>query len=399
MRIQNITYSNNTYSKKQLNFQGLYLPEKFYKKAEKATNKIELSSRIIANKVSNLALITYYKAINIFAKIAKKPPKQLPKVDIEAINQLDTSTTEYKKFLYVLQREMTGGKEVEINYHDSKIQEIAESDEACIFIMNHDKQRQDPKLLNFFNAILTIAYNNHKKLDTCPIPKVILNKDIVDTFKADKKSLAEKWGAVGVDASIHCTNHLYNGRVIANLIRDFANDKINIFIFPEGKMCAFKNMSPDWKFQSGIADIIKRLTDKKEQVKVVPLGFAYNKIFEILYKKKANRLGLIRMQDTGGIHIGEPIYFRKEKDSIQFTAGTIDKRYQAKEFTDFIETAEKSSDGFYTITTNGDTVSAKDTSQYIAGILCENLVACKKQAADSIKNVGTIDDAKEILML
>ena len=352
-----------------------YMPEAFYKFTEKSSIKFEFASR---KAIHNLmwCFINLMKMANKIRCRFSSGAVPMLDIDTNAIKNIDTQSEGYMKLLYALQRKMCEEKEVEINVENNEINNIVDSKESCIFVMNHDKQKQDPKLLNFFNALLSREYINRGKSKECPRPRIILNKDILDSSNEIIRSVAEKWGAVGVDASIHCTNQVYNGRVIAKLIKELVQDKINLFIFPEGRMCAFRNMSPDWKFQTGIANIIRTLASKKERVKVVPLGFAYK-------------------NDTGGIHVGEPVYFRQKGDSMMFSGGTVKHDYQSKAFTEFMEQSP-SIDGYHTITENGEPVDIRKSGEYIAGILCENLTACKKMAQDSIKNVGTVRDSDTI---
>ena len=56
----------------------------------------------------------------------------------------------------------------------------------------------------------------------------------------------------------------------------------------------------------------------------------------------------------------------------------------------------RAKDGYRPILNDGKLVTDKSVGNYIAGILCENLVACKNKAAQSIKNVGTANDTKRI---
>lgn len=374
MRISKIDYSPNNFDRagNLPSFKAQYLPEKFYVYTEKKTIHAELTMRKLLNKATTLIADVQKKYYQIFKKPKAEAIAQTQKV-IDKITKIDESSPQYMSATYLISRVLGAGKEVEINIENGELQNITDSDEACIFIMNHDKQNQDSVMVNFFNALLAREYILKGKAETCPHPKVILNRDIVDSMGEGHKKIAKTWGAVGVDASIHSTNHVFNGRITSQLVNDLANDKINLFIFPEGRMCAFKDLNPDWKFQGGISDIIKAVAKKKDRVKVVPLGFAYNK-------------------KIGSIHIGEPLYFKKENDSILFTEGNVNKDLSSNEYCNYIKTTPFNEEGYRPILDNGNIVPFRKSRDYISGILCDNLVTCKKMAAQSIKDAGTETD-------
>ena len=357
-----------------LNFKAS-MPENFYKYTEKKTIQLEQKGRILTNKLSDFLINISLKYTTLKNKLLNK---NLPDpIDINLIQNLKEGSLAHTLFGYNISRLLTKGKEVEINIENNELQNITDSNESCIFIMNHDKQKEDAKMLNFFNALLLREYLYKDKGENHPISKIILNKDIIETAGEKKQLMAEKWGAVGVDAAIHCTNHIYNGKVTSKLVNELAEDKINLFIFPEGRMCAFSTLDPQYKFQPGVADIIKAVAKKKNRVKVVPLGFAYkNKV--------------------GSIHIGEPLYFKKEGNNVLFTPGTIDKRFTDPKLVEFLDTTPAINEEYRIITDNNTPVDIKKSREYIAGILCENLTACKKLAAESIENVGTEKDVDTV---
>ena len=357
-----------------------YLPETLYKFSEKQTIKSELAFRKTAKKFAKLLRLLQEFADKITKKDTKSAKKLTNLFIQEALKTKDSSPV----FMWVnsvMTNSLGADREVEINIENNELQNLAASNEASIFIMNHDKQKEDSRLVNFFNTLLTREYILNGKAANCPRPKIILNKDIIDTMDDEMKKLAEKWGAVGVDAAIHSANHIYNGKVLSKLLKEFIDDKVNIFIFPEGRMCGFKHLEPEWKFQKGIADIIRKAVTKKNRVKVVPLGFAYKK-------------------NTDAIHIGEPLYFKKDGDRVLFTPGTFDTTANNPKYTEFVETTRaEDSDGFRPILENGKDVNIKNCSEFIAGILCDNLVAGKKQAAESIKNVGSEKDNSTLYVI
>lgn len=369
MQINKITPFKSFLEKNQ------YLPKNFYRYGEKASIKTEIISRRCANKISDMFNKLRLYIHNIFNKLRNKPTINLDKIDFKQISDVPENSAEHMWLSYTISRMLCAGKEVEINVEDELLQEISDSDESCIFIMNHDRQKEDPKLLNFFISLLSREYIYKDKASSCPKPKIVLNRDILDTASENIQILAKKWGAVGIDASLHCTDRMFNAKAFSKLIRGVVENKNNLFIFPEGRMCAFPSLLPQWKFQSGVAEIIRIALNKKERIKVVPLGFAYNK-------------------NVGGIHIGKPIYFKNFDNNIGFTKGTINKGVQDSDYIRFMDSSSPiDKEGYHIIKSKGIAVPKEKSGEYIAGILCENLIACKHSAKESIKNVGTtLDD-------
>lgn len=372
MKILNSNPIRNTLAKRQ------YLSEKTYTRLEKASIAVEYGGRKVANKMTDTLMKVLLRLTNLFSK-TKNDISQI--VDIKKIKDIPDKSALHMLFVYTISKLMSAGKEVEINVENNELADLIKDNKSTIFIMNHDKQKEDAKLLSFFSALLAREYIYNGQAENGPKPKIILNRDILDSASTEKQVLGEKWGAVGVDASIHATNHIYNGKATAKLIKDLVQDKINLFIFPEGRMCAFKNLDPQWKFQSGIADIIRAVAQRKGSVRVVPLGFAYKK-------------------DVGSIHIGTPLYFKQDGDKILFKDGIVDENLQDKQYIDFMKNANESdSEGYRVITDNGEPVPARKSREYVSGVLCENLTASKKKAAEQIKDVGTEKDNSSIYVL
>ena len=161
-----------------------------------------------------------------------------------------------------------------------------------------------------------------------------------------------------------------NARVLVPLIRDFIQDKVNIFIFPEGKLAVFSKKKLSDKFQTGIADIVYTLLSKKESVKVTPLGFAYN-------KKKSS---------LSSIHIGEDVVFKKVGENISVSKGNISPNTNSPLNEFFGNESEK------LIQEQGIPIKGKDNIDYIAGVLCENLDICVNNAKNTIPKNSLADE-------
>lgn len=260
-------------------------------------------------------------------------------------------------------------KEVEINIESGLIEKIAKSGKSHIFIMNHDRQAADPEMLAIFNTLLCQEYKRLGLATNCPRPKIILNEDILLSMNSEKRKVFEKVGAVGIDADLYSNDNARNARALLPLLRGFMKDKVNIFIFPEGKL-AGRKVPLKQKFQQGAAEMINKLAGKKGEVNVVPLGFAYNN------GSKKN---------LASIHIGKPVVFRMTEHGLTSSKGNVDSEFASKHYKKFFLTDDSNGK---VITDNGIPVEGKDLPAYISGILCENLDICKKEAQKLLPSIS-----------
>lgn len=343
-------------------------PHYNYKSTE--NKNVNFGNKISIPKTPKLEAIEKHE-INFECFLRKLGDKINSLINSKRINALyehvintDEKSKEYMIQIFDYGKMLSGAKEIEINVENESLMNIAKSDESCIFIINHDDQKQDPKMLGFFNSLLAREYILNEKAETCPRPKVILNDDILSSLNPKSRAVLEKVGSVGVDARLFSPNLIANGRTLVPLIKDFINNKSHIFIFPEGRMCAFNTLGLEYRFQTGVADIIGQIAKRKKQVKVIPLGFAY--------KGK-----------VGSIHVGEPVYFKKDNSRMLVTKGNIDSQFASEKYTNFFKTNSEADD-FKTITSDGKPVESEDIPDYVAGILCENLKICKEEAKKAI---------------
>jgi len=210
-------------------------------------------------------------------------------------------------------------------------------------------------------------YKLKRQGEKCPEARIILNENILKSSTPDNKAVLEKLGAVGVDLSGTNKNSLKNARKMLKLMNEFANDKANIFIFPEGKMSVFKSKPMEEKFQNGIANMVLKELDMKKEVQVIPLGFSYPK------KSK-----------TVGIYIGNPIKFKADNEGVVSTSGNIlESEFVNSDYKKYFENFKDKE--FSPICDNGKRVLAKDAVPYIAGILCENLKICKSESYSMVE--------------
>lgn len=291
----------------------------------------------------------------------------------ELLAKIDDTSPRYMEIMFRLGKQMAKAKPVEINVESERLIDIAQSDEACIFIMNHSKQWQDPRLLGFFNGLLAREYILMGKARTCPRPKILINEDILTSREPKSRVIMEKLGAVGIDASLFGANERKSSRSLISVMKAFIEDKAHLFIFPEGKMGVFKNLELEYKFQTGTAEMVDKIARRKKRIKVVPLGFGYQ-------------------GNLASIHIGQPVYFQRDGEHILTTRGNVDSLFASSDYKDFFGQGTLDSDAFKTITSQGVPVEGRDLPDYIAGVLCENLRICVEEAKQAIAKINPPED-------
>lgn len=323
------------------------------------TGKIPLSNRnaLFEKNFRNLE----FAGRKILNKILGLVNKKQTEIMFNELSKVDEKSPDYIETLTMAGRFFAKDKEVEINLE--QIADIASSNESCIFIMNHDNQKHDPEMLAFFSTLLNSEYIKLGKALNCPRSKIILNEDILLSMDEKMRTIFEKLGAIGIDASLFSSGGTQNAKKLISIMKDFIGDKVHIYIFPEGKMAGFKNKDLKEKFQTGVAEMVYKFVQKKEQVKVIPLGFAYN--------KKSKPL-------LSSINVGEPVLFKKDNDKILVTKGNMDSTFTDKNYINFFK--RQADQTFATITEQGNPVIGRDLPNYIGGILCENLRICREEA-------------------
>jgi hypothetical protein len=370
---------------------------------DKASNKFNAK---LEQKVRAVEILGRKIGVRFF----EKPYRELIDQHYQSIMDTPENSPAFIDVVLYIAKLWMGKRESEINYSQGKVPELSKSDEACIYIMNHDYQDQDPALMATFMSLLYRDYKALGKAASCPRPKVILNEDILNTHSEKVRNIFEKAGAVGVDPSLYLPKESAKSNLkrMLPVIQGFIQDKCNVFIFPEGKLSAFRNLDLFQRFQEGIGDLIRTVANKKNRVKVVPLGMAYNR------KAKKDRLG--------SLFVGKPIYFKKQGNQMLVSPGnalddTSSPLFKAlfpkhaqqvsqKEGRSLLEdkrTIETFTregfvpigDEFYKpITQNQQPVANRDVASYIAGILCEDLRICRDQAIKQLPETPKGDQSE-----
>ena len=347
--VTNRTYNYQINNYKLSNFKGnISIPtKKVFVNTEHLLNFCAILKRKLSNKIKNFGdqekILAFYKKF---------------------INVSDDSYA-YMRFFHNFARKFAKNREVEINLESNRLLDIAKSDEAYIFIMSHSDGKKDPAMMGVLGTLLSGAYINLGKAKVAPRAKVIANEDILTSMNKIQRAIYEKFGAFGVNANLFDAGKGKNSVRIHQLIESFCKDKNHIFIFPEGKMGMFKDLDLKYKFQPGIGGIVRSSLKNKKQVKVVPIGFAYNNQTKTF---------------LGSIYIGKPVCFRSEEDKILVNQANIDINMSNSNYKRYWNYKQYEDSYFKVITHEGNPVFGQEQSLYIAGVLCENLRICKEKA-------------------
>ena len=312
--------------------------------ADKTLRNVEFAGRVVINKITEF--------------LDKKEILILH----QAIGNADKKSPNYISQLTKVCKYLSPRSNFYINLEDKRIEEIAASGKPHIFIMNHDHQSKDPKMLCAFNSFLNMEYLRTNQASSCPRPRIVLNEDILLAKNKTDREIFDGIGAVPIDAGIIGSNKKANAKQFIGMLRDFIKGEANIFIFPEGRNSAKKYATLEDKFQLGVAEMVQKLADKMPEVYVTPIGFAYGGPF----KGKAD-----------SIYIGKTITFKKSGKSVSATCGNADSSHADEWYKNFFKDKESA-----VLTENGVPVEGKGLANYIGGILCENMRICKEEAKD-----------------
>lgn len=301
------------------------------------SNGIEYSMRVVGNKVSDL--------------LQSKSSKQLTRGIASLVPKQDKV---YLAQLAEIGRLYGTKKVIDVNLEDKILEEIAQKGDSTIFIMNHSNQSEDPQMLAVLNTLLAEAYKK-EGCETFPLPKIIMNEDILKTMNPTKRKAFENFGAVGIDASVVGGDKDVNTKAFLPLVKDFVRDKCNIFIFPEGRLAIRKDLDLFGRFQDGVANLVNKILGFKKEIRVVPVAFAYGKD---------------EQKDLTAMQIGTPVIIKRNQGVTTVTKGDVPKTKDSVLY-NFFEKHKTEED--IAITCEGQPVAQDEVSGYLKTILCENL--------------------------
>ena len=195
------------------------------------------------------------------------------------------------------------------NIEDNPLKQLVKSGDSAIFVLNHPNFNKDKLSYMIINSMLNKMYIQEGKQATCPRPKILVSKNMLKLLSKKVGKIYKQCGLTEIDAGVDKRNHRYNAQSVIKLMKEFIENKSNIFIFPEGNK-SVHNKPFEERLQVGIAKLIKDATNFKKHVKVIPIGIKYTD------EKKS----------FGKIFIGKPMYFKKSHNEIIYTDGADKKK-------------------------------------------------------------------------
>lgn len=281
----------------------------------------------------------------------------------------DVHSKEFIERVSELNKFLSNGYELEINTENNELEKIVEEDMPTIFVFNHPNAPHD--LISSFGFIseLYSKYLEIGKGETCPRPKVFTS-GVHDGFPQEYKELLEKGFVTPIDPCPYPNQNRAknNSNAIGKIEKGFINSEYNLFHFPEGARRSMKNLPFEYRFQYGIAKIINKTINEQKTVRIIPVGLAAKENF-------------------GVVEIGEPVYFKKEDDTVLVSRGNFDSNENITNSNDYYKKLSNLEDNeFFPICYGNKIVKVKDEKsnkameRLIAGNLCSNLEICANQA-------------------
>ena len=196
------------------------------------------------------------------------------------------------------------------NIEDKPLKDLSKSKNAAIFVMNHPNYHKDKFTYMILNSMLNKMYVEEGRQATCPRPKIVASRNMLKLLNKKVGNIYQHLGLTEVDASLGKRDNAFNAKSMRKLMREFVQNKSNIFIFPEGNNSAFKDKSLEEKLQSGIGEFVKTALNIKGKVRMIPVGIKYTE----------------EKNSFGNIFIGKPIHLKQDGKEIIYTEGTSKKK-------------------------------------------------------------------------
>lgn len=261
-----------------------------------------------------------------------------------AINELSNPISpESKEYIEELAKigNSVKGKFVRINSEDKPLDCIAESKTSTIFVLNHPDYNKDKICYAIINSLISKLYVSKNRQTNCPRSQLLSSRNLMKILGEKLSKICKNFlGIVSIDADPKKGNSIINVSPMLKLLKDFIDNKVNIFIFPEGNNSLVKDTTLEERIQPGIAGIIKAALEGKDSVRIIPIGLSYTG----------------EKNSFGNIFIGTPIFFKKIKRGILYTQGTEKKKIIR--------------------------IDRKNLSQNILNEICENLKYCMQKSSE-----------------
>ena len=258
------------------------------------------------NKIEQFGKYLVDKSVKFTRTLANKISFVCNKSGIKNLNnnfaKMNPNSAEYIEELAKVGNTLNK-KYIITNIESNTLKDISKSNESTIFVLNHPNFHKDKFVYVILNSMLNKMYVNEGKQLICPRPKILVSKYMLTMLGKKMGNIYKQLGLVEVDPAVKNRKIASNAIPMKQLLKEFVQDKSNVFIFPEGNNSALKNKSFEEKIQPGVADFVKQACKLKKEVRVVPIG--------INYTNDKNCIGKI--------FIGEPMYFQKGSEETIFS--------------------------------------------------------------------------------
>jgi len=295
-----IMFKNNKASKK---LEDLSIWLKTSVKNKYFQNRDDMPARIFHNTLNTTIQTSRVIAHGIFCISKFKTIKNL----LKTMEKTPVNSAQYIEELAKMGNSVEH-KYIITNVENNPLQNISRSNSATIFVLNHPNYHKDKFVYAIINSILNKMYVAEGKQLTCPRPKILVSSNMINVVGKKFGEVYQKLGMVPIDAGLNDRNIKANSHPLKQLLVDFARDKSNVFIFPEGRNC-FSDKPLEQRVQKGVASFVAKSLSLKPSVRIVPVGIKYTD----------------EADSFGNIFIGKPIYVKKRKNDVIFTHG-IDKQ-------------------------------------------------------------------------
>jgi len=309
------------------------------------------------------------RAINSLLKISEKAP---PKTE--------NFTKLLIKFNSFMSRELHATMSAKSEQH---LEKIAADKNNYIFIMNHNNMPYDIPMGNNFLRVLYKKYRDVGRASGCPLPKIMINKDIIDTMPEKLKELYLKTEALPVHAYRYPTQEsaAVNKSAIEAVTNDIVNGNVNLVMYPEGGAADLMTLSREERFKYGIGKVILKVLSEKEkkglspEINIVSVGLTHKR------------------NGQSAMNVGQTMTIRKENEKLLLTRGNIlPETQEAQENTYFKELSSKNENEMFPIYLNGKTlelqkdnpVSRRMAARVLSGILFTDLSISEKEAKKAL---------------
>ncbi len=193
-------------------------------------------------------------------------------------------------------------KFVHINTEDRVLEDVTSTDESVLFVLNHPNFHKDKLSYLVINSLLSQMYTANNMQETCPRPKILVSRNMLKILGQKTGEIYKHLGLVEVDPSLTGLDKSFNIRAMGRILKEFIENKSNLFFFAEGNKSSFLQLPLEDRIQPGVAQFVSKVLAFKpeKRVKVVPVGLHYPD----------------EKNCEGNIHLGTPINFYRENDFV-----------------------------------------------------------------------------------